>query len=181
MLPMNTNPINHIGKGGKNVKDNKYTEFTKEQPLFHVKDVKFPLSTKDMKIVDEKGRRVKLVGTNWSGAHLIRHVVSGLEYRGLRDIALEIRDKFHMNCIRLTYSLQMFFDNNVVDAKYIKANPDLEGKTVMEIFDHTIQVLTEVGLMVILNNHTSSSMWCCSECDGDGLWWSEKYPEKMFF
>lgn len=86
-----------------------------------------------------------------------------------------------MNCIRLTYSLQLFFDDNVIDKKYIKANPELIGKTSMEVFDYTIKVLTEVGIMVILNNHTSTSQWCCSNDDGDGLWWSYQYPENMFF
>jgi endoglucanase len=112
---------------------------------------------------------------------MCRHTVDGLECRPLRDIAEDIRYKFKMNCIRLTYSLQLFFDNNVVDAKYLTANPDLIGKTSMEIFDITVQTLTDVGLMVILNNHTSTSQWCCSNDDGDGLWWSREYPEYKFF
>lgn len=112
---------------------------------------------------------------------MCRHCVDGLECRPLRDIAMDIKYKFHMNCIRLTYSLQLFFDDNVIDKKYIKANPELIGKTSMEVFDYTIKVLTEVGIMVILNNHTSTSQWCCSNDDGDGLWWSYQYPENMFF
>jgi hypothetical protein len=36
-----------------------------------------------------------------------------------------------MNCIRLTYSLQMFYDNKKVPEKYLKANPELIGKTGM--------------------------------------------------
>jgi endoglucanase len=35
--------------------------------------------------------------------------------------------------------------------------------------------------MVILNNHTSTSQWCCSNDDGDGLWWSRQYPEYIYF
>ena len=35
--------------------------------------------------------------------------------------------------------------------------------------------------MVILNNHTSKSQWCCSNKDGDGLWWSREWPEYLFF
>jgi len=31
--------------------------------------------------------------------------------------------------------------------------------------------------MVILNNHTSKSQWCCSNNDGDGLWFNNEYPE----
>ena len=49
----------------------------------------------------------------------------------MRDIAMDIRYKFKMNCIRLTYSLQMFYDNKPVPDKYLKANPELRGKTAM--------------------------------------------------
>lgn len=94
---------------------------------------------------------------------------------------MDIRYKFKMNCIRLTYSLQLYFDNKPVPARYLTANPELIGKTSLEIFDFTVQTLTEVGLMVILNNHTSTSQWCCSNDDGDGLWWSRQFPEHMFF
>lgn len=89
---------------------------------------------------------------------------------------MDIRYKFKMNCIRLTYSLQLFYKNDQVNPKYLKANPELIGKTAMEIFDFTVATLTDVGLMVILNNHTSTSQWCCSNEDGDGLWWSYEYP-----
>jgi hypothetical protein len=84
-----------------------------------------------MCIIDSTGRRVKLAGGNWSGGHMERHCVDGLECRKLRDIALDIRFKFKMNCIRLTYSLQLIFDNNIIEEKYLKANPDLLNKTSM--------------------------------------------------
>lgn len=63
------------------------SHFREETPLFHVEDIKFPLSTHNMKIVDATGRRVKLAGGNWSGGHMCRHTVDGLECRPLRDIA----------------------------------------------------------------------------------------------
>ena len=66
-----------------------------------------------------------------------------------------------MNCIRLTFSLQLIYDNNVVDSKYLRGNPELIGKKALDIYDYTIKTLTEAGLMVILNNHTSTSQWCC--------------------
>lgn len=122
--------------------------------------------------MDSTGKRVKLAGTNWSGGHMARHCVDGLECRPLQDIVNDIKNKFKMNCVRLTYSLQLFYDDNVIPEQFIKANPDLKGKTAMEIFDYTIKVLTDSGIMVILNNHTSKSQWCCSNDDGDGLWWS---------
>lgn len=88
--------------------------FSKDDPLFHAEQIKFPLSTDQMKIVDATGRRVKLAGGNWSGGHMCRHCVDGLQCRPLRDIAMDIRFKFKMNCIRLTYSLQLIYDNNVI-------------------------------------------------------------------
>ena len=52
--------------------------FSKDDPLFHAEQIKFPLSTDQMKIVDATGRRVKLAGGNWSGGHMCRHCVDGL-------------------------------------------------------------------------------------------------------
>lgn len=54
--------------------------------LSNVKDIKFPLSTSGIKIVDATGTRVKLMGTNWSGGHMERHCVGGLDCRHIRDI-----------------------------------------------------------------------------------------------
>ena len=36
---------------------------------------------------------------------------------------------------------------------WLSENPELFGKTAMEIFDLTVQALTDANLMVILNNH----------------------------
>jgi hypothetical protein len=58
--------------------------FLEGEPLFHVKDITFPLSTSGMKIVDESGKRVKLAGVNWSGCHAERHCVGGLDCRPLK-------------------------------------------------------------------------------------------------
>jgi hypothetical protein len=66
---------------------------------------------------------------------MARHCVDGLECRPLKDIVCDIRDKFKMNCVRLTYSLQLFYEDNVIPEQFISANPYLKGKTAMEIFD----------------------------------------------
>ena len=34
--------------------------------------------------------------------------------------------------------------------------------------------------MVILNSHNSWADWCCSEQDGEGLWWTASYPQEMW-
>jgi endoglucanase len=45
----------------------------------------------------------------------------------------------------------------------------------MEIFDATVESLTNAGLMIILNNHISDAMWCCGTDDSNGLWHNENY------
>lgn len=52
--------------------------YEKESPLFNVEDITFPLYTDYFKIVDSKGKRVKLAGGNWAGSHMCRHCVNGL-------------------------------------------------------------------------------------------------------
>jgi hypothetical protein len=66
-------------------------EFLSAERLLKVEDMKFPLSTDRAKIVDANGKRVKLCCVNWSGAHMCRHCVDGLECRKLADICKEIR------------------------------------------------------------------------------------------
>mmetsp|Transcript_58177 Transcript_58177/g.79859 ORF Transcript_58177/g.79859 Transcript_58177/m.79859 type:complete len:115 (+) Transcript_58177:349-693(+) len=45
----------------------------------------------------------------------------------------------------------------------------------MEVFDATVESLTQAGAMIILNNHISDAMWCCGEWDGNGLWHNKNY------
>lgn len=59
------------------------SEFKKQYKVYNVDSIRFPLSTKDMAIVDSNGRRVKIVGGNWSGGHASRHCVGGLDRKPL--------------------------------------------------------------------------------------------------
>jgi endoglucanase len=60
----------------------------------------------------------------------------------------------------------MYFDNPIIKDKYLKANPELKGRRAMEIFDIVVEEITKAGIMIVMNNHISSSMWCCSTSDG---------------
>ena len=51
----------------------------------------------------------------------------------------------------------------------------MEGQTSLKVLEAVVE-----GLMVILNNHNSRAGWCCSEQDGEGLWWTAKYPQEMW-
>lgn len=134
-----------------------------------------------MVIVDAGGSRVKLACVNWYGFQLEDLVLNGLDRQPLEKIALRISE-LGFNCVRLVYALDVIYKNPVIAEHRLSANPDLVGITSLELFDKTVEVLTETaGLMVILNNHVSSAGWCCSDSDGEGLWYTPEYPAEVFF
>ena len=55
---------------------------------------------------------------------------------------------------------KLLFFCKIVPANRLSANPELIGLSSMELFDKTVQVLTETAhLMVILNNHVRSCLF----------------------
>jgi endoglucanase len=47
--------------------------------------------------------------------------------------------------------------------------------------DAVIEAIVAQGLVVVLDNHRSRGDWCCDIPHGDGLWYTEEYPEEDFF
>ncbi|XP_023338666.1 uncharacterized protein LOC111709274 [Eurytemora carolleeae] len=145
--------------------------------------INFPLESgrigNRMVVMDSTGARVKLACVNWYGAHMEDMVVNGLDAQTMDFISAKIAE-LGFNCVRLPFALDTLFLNPVVPDNRLVANPDLIGKTAMEIFDKTVESLTDHGLLIILNNHMSTAMWCCSSSDGEGLWFTDEYPTAMF-
>jgi endoglucanase len=72
-------------------------------------------------------------------------------------------------------------EHNPIVADYaVKANPRFRGKHALEIMDAVIGALARAHIMVILDNHMSRADWCCSESDGNGLWYNAEYPESKW-
>ena len=67
-----------------------------------------------------------------------------------------------------------------VPEEYLTANPDLAGATPMQVYDACVEALTGAGLIVIPNCHMLDAGWCCSEADGSGLWFSDRWPAGAF-
>jgi len=145
--------------------------------------VNFPLNAgrkgDRMVVVDSDDQRVKLACVNWYGAHMEDMVVNGLDRQSVDFISAKIAE-LGFNCIRLVFALDTFYKNPIIRSKRLSANPELIGKTAMEVFDATVKSLTDHGLIVILNNHVSTAMWCCSYDDGEGLWYTDEYPVEMW-
>jgi endoglucanase len=139
-----------------------------------------PLSARGRYIVDAHGRRVRLAGVNWYGAHEDDGVVSGLERTGRVRLARVIA-RLGFNSVRLPFSLWMTEQAAPVPDEYLAANPDLSGATPMQVYDACVEALTGAGLVVILNCHTLDPGWCCADDDEQGLWFNDRWPAGRFF
>ncbi|MFF2274172.1 glycoside hydrolase family 5 protein [Agromyces sp. NPDC058136] len=153
-----------------------------------------PLSTVGRYIVDANGDRFKLESANWDGAQghwtgngdkndPANHN-SGISYdipMGLDRVPMAtLMSDFHalgLNSIRLSFSNEMLGMTAPVPDVAVDANPELLGKTPLEVFDAVVEALTADGFAVILNNHTTTSRWCCGN-DGNTKWYSSQTTEK---
>jgi len=138
-----------------------------------------PLQTSTRFIVDAEKQRVKLAGVNWYGAESADLIPDGLRYNDVDAIAALVRE-LGFNSVRLPWCNELVARNPVVDTELLSANPALHGKTALEVLDAVIEALARQGLLVILDNHRSRGDWCCDTIHGDGLWYTEEYPEDQW-
>jgi endoglucanase len=138
-----------------------------------------PLRTSGRWILDAGGQRFKFAGVNWYGAEEDDFVVAGLDHEPLSTIARRIRE-LGFNSVRIPWSNELVARNPVVPAAALGANPTLEGKRALEVLDAVVDGLAFEGLLVILDNHSSDAGWCCSDTDGNGLWYNAAYPEAVW-
>jgi endoglucanase len=135
-----------------------------------------PFHTQGRWILDANDERIKLASVNWYGAESKDFVVAGLDKAPLATIASQIRAA-GFNSVRLPWSNELVETNPPVAAARVSANPSLAGKPAMEVFDAVISALAFEGLVVVIDNHVSKAEWCCTEQDGNGLWFTPEYPE----
>jgi endoglucanase len=138
-----------------------------------------PLHTNGHEILDSAGRKVRLTSVNWYGFDQKEFVVGGLDHAPLGVIVQEIVD-LGVNSVRLPWANETLEHDPLVPDYAVKTNPQLKGKHAMEVMDTVIHALAEAHIMVILDNHMSNADWCCSETDGNGLWYNAEYPESKW-
>src|SRR5437868_7051266 len=135
-----------------------------------------PLHTEGHRIVDTIGHRVRLTSVNWYGFDEKEYVVGGLDHAPLARI-VELIGQIGVDSVRLPWANETLERNPVVPDYAVAANPQFKGKHAMELMDAVIGALTKAHILVILDNHVSRADWCCSETDGNGLWYNAEYPE----
>ncbi|MGW1679251.1 glycoside hydrolase family 5 protein [Saccharopolyspora sp. NPDC002376] len=154
-----------------------------------------PLHTEGRYIVDANGSRFKLKSGNWHGAsgtydgsgdvddpanHHAGENSSGIPLGLDRAPMDEILDSFTglgLNSIRLPFANDMIRDESIVPDQAVAANPELRGKTRLQIYDTAVSALTDRGFAVILNNHTNTTRWCCG-IDGNERWNSSQSDQQ---
>ncbi|GAA2748734.1 glycoside hydrolase family 5 protein [Kitasatospora cinereorecta] len=146
-----------------------------------------PLSTRGRYIVDANGDRFKLKAANWAGSQgtwegsgnaddpannqagqVSHNIPLGLDRVPLAQIMAD----FHavgLNSVRLPFANALIHDTAPVPDSAVAANPQLKGRTPLQVFDAVIAALTADGFAVILNNHTTSYRFCCG-LDGNERW-----------
>ncbi|WP_435821445.1 glycoside hydrolase family 5 protein [Kitasatospora aureofaciens] len=146
-----------------------------------------PLSTRGRYVVDANGDRFKLRAGNWAGAqgtwegsgsttdpaHNQAGQVSYDIPLGLDRAPIDqILAGFHglgLNAVRLPFANALIHDTAAVPDAAVAANPQLRGKTPLQVYDAVVAALTANGFAVVLNNHTTSYRFCCG-LDGNERW-----------
>lgn len=144
--------------------------------------VAFPLHTEGAQIVDANGHRVRLNAVNWYGAETKDFVVGGLDAAPLGSIVQQIK-RLGFNTVRLPWSNELFETPPSVDGYadgtvFEFSNLKMTGEDAFTILDQVITALTNAGIMVVLDNHSSNAEWCCDNNDGNALWHNDGYPTK---
>ncbi|KAJ7490852.1 glycoside hydrolase superfamily [Mycena latifolia] len=85
------------------------------------------------------------------------------------QVSLKPFEEMGINTIRLQWSNQMIHDTTIVQDSWVAANPQFKGMTPLQVYDAVIKALTDRGFAVIINNHTTKSIWCCG-VDGNERW-----------
>ena len=147
--------------------------------LFAQQAIRPPLHTSGHEIVDAAGHRVRLASVNWYGFDQKEYVVGGLDHASLDAIIGQIK-AIGLNSVRLPWANETLEKNPVVPDYAVRANPKFRGKHAMEIMDAVIAALAKAHILVILDNHMSDADWCCSETDGNGLWYNANYSEEKW-
>ena len=120
------------------------------------------LSTKGSLLIDSKGKKVRLVGLNWSGFETSQLVLFGLNRRSLRSYIHQI-SSLGSNSIRIPfcqYILHVDQKSFLVDHKVLRGinrqeNPELVGLTSLEILDAFVSICSEYRIKVILCKYSS--------------------------
>jgi endoglucanase len=139
------------------------------------------LHTDGSKILDKNGKAVWLTGANWFGFNAGERVFHGLWSVNM-DVTLKSISARGINILRVPISVQLLKEWQNGQAATVSinnyANPELAGKTSLEIFDAFLAQSRKYGLKVLLDVHSA-------EADNSGhivpLWYKGAFTTADFY
>lgn len=121
------------------------------------------LHTRGATIVDSSGKVVRLTGLSWFGLETSNFAPHGLWARSMGSMLDQIAS-LGFNMIRVPFSNQMLDAGSVPNGVDAAKNPDLVGKSALEILDALVAGAKARGLRVVLDRHrpdanAQSELW----------------------
>lgn len=110
--------------------------------------------TSGNQILDVNNKTVRIAGVNWFGFETHNYVVHGLWARNYMDMMKQMV-QLGFNTMRIPYSTDMFNPANTPNGINFSLNPDLQGKSSLQILDKIVAGAGQVGLRIILDHHSS--------------------------
>jgi len=133
-------------------------------------------STLGNQIVDAEGTPVRIAAIAWFGLEsydLAPHGLWARNYKSMMDQMLELG----FNTIRLPYCNELFDPETQPVSINYQMNPELLGKSGIELIDAIVEYASEIGLRVFLDHHRSDAGVGAL---GKDLWYTEEYPEERW-
>ncbi|MEU7277910.1 cellulase family glycosylhydrolase [Streptomyces sp. NPDC045431] len=140
------------------------------------------LRTQGNKIVDAQGDEVWLTGANWFGFNAGERVFHGLWSGNITEITKSMADR-GINIVRVPVSTQLLLEWKngqaaVPSGVNAYANPEIAGKTSLEVFDTWLALCKRYGIKVMLDVHSA-------EADNSGhvypVWWKGSITSEDFY
>jgi endoglucanase len=124
-------------------------------------------------ILDQNGQPVEITGVSWFGMETGTYAPHGLWTRNWKAMLDQIA-ALGFNTIRVPFSDEALEPGRLAQSINYELNPDLKGKSSLELLDTLIQGASERGLKLILDRHRPTSQ-AQSE-----LWYTESVSEEQW-
>jgi endoglucanase len=131
------------------------------------------LHTSGAQIVDDNGRAVRLTGLSWFGLETSNYAPHGLWSRSMASMLDQIQSLGY-NTLRVPFSSQLFDAKSTPTGIDFAQNPDLKGKSGLEILDALIAGARQRHLCVILDRHRPDAN------AQSALWYTAQYSESRW-
>ncbi len=125
------------------------------------------------RILADSGEPAQITGVSWFGMETGTYAPHGLWSRNWRTMLDQIAS-LGFNTIRLPFSNEALVEGRMPTSINYELNPDLAGKTSLEVMDALVQGASERGLKVILDRHRPTP-----EAQSE-LWYTDQVSEERW-